>query len=52
MLSEEERQQLQNMMRQLAVLNAELNEHEEKVSQLREQHWELHQKIEAKLNGQ
>lgn len=51
MLSEEERKQLQDMMRQMTVLNAELNEHEKTMSRLRNEYFELHKKIDAKLNG-
>lgn len=52
MLSEEERKVLNELNRELMVLNAELNEHEKTLSRVRNEFFELHKKIDAKLNSQ
>lgn len=51
-IAEEERKKLQDLMRQLMVLNANLNEHEKTLSRVRNEYWELHKKIDGKLNGE
>lgn len=50
--SEEERKALNELMREMMVLNTALNEHEKTLSRVRDEYFELHKKIDAKLNGQ
>jgi len=52
MVSEEERKALNELMREMVVLNAALNEYEKTFSRVRNEYFELHKKIDAKLNGQ
>lgn len=51
-MTEEERKQLEELMRQMMVLNADLNEHEKTLSRVRNEYFELHKKIDSKLNGE
>lgn len=51
MVNEEERKALNKLMREMMVLNANLNEHEKTLSRVRNEFFELHKKIDARLNG-